>query len=360
MTFRNYFGRALSALALLALLGVAGCKCSNDDEPRSVVSPVVTSAGAQVVAEPEPKPEPVIVPPIPIDLDAIVFDSGINVLAKKYDPKNSKTVAVILESHSRDSEGGVYEDPNNLQAKLYNTGLQLVSAGFDKVYAESLAPYMDLRHMLTALSLDDPSLDFRSIIYSSSDDREDLVRGLFGKGVDTSLLLALTKPEDLDFLGAESEESVRKQIHYAKLLTALASATAIFPGENESQFDELTRLYEQAKKKGDVVLPDGATMRDLVLYFREFNNYVDYVRDEFDWWISGRSKEMIDYMLESSDNGILFSGQNHAPSAIEYLESQGVNYLVLCTDCTLESVEDTLRQTKDVVLSFQQYKRDVE
>ncbi|MBT3406713.1 hypothetical protein HN419_06150 [Candidatus Woesearchaeota archaeon] len=359
MTFGNYFDRALSALALLALLGVAGCKCSNDDEPRSVVSPAVTSAGAQVVAEPEPKP--VIVPPTPIDLDAIVFDSSISVLAKKYDANNNKTVAVILESHSLDSEKRVSEDPNNLQAKLYDAGLQLVGAGFDKVYAESLAPYMNLRHMLTALSEHDPSLDFRSVIYASSDKRAGIVRSsLFGRGVDTSLLLALTNHEDITFFGAETEESVRKQMRYAKLLTALASATTVFPGEKESQFDELTRLYRRAKKKGDLVLPDGATMRDLVLYFKEFNNYADYVKDEFDWWISGRSREMIDYMLESGDNGILFSGGNHGPSVIEHLDTKGVNYVVLCADCDLSDVDSTLRQTKDVVLSFQQYKKEVE
>ena len=237
-----------------------------------------------------------------IDLDSITLD-GAYILDKNVNPASDKYVAVVLTSYARDGEGNANESEVDNQLRLYNAGISLVQDGFTNIYTEDLLPKGGSLNSFIELKEKAAKTDF-SRLFSITDHKkaqELAMREYIQHGIDPSLLLFLTYNGRLNFDGAESSESIKKQMEYDYAFTIIYNT--LQSGES----NELAEWYRAFPKSGKRVI-------------QQFNEAIRFVTGNYGWWMYGRSREMVDNVLEDkTDNGILFVGANHYESVREAL-----------------------------------------
>ncbi len=273
-----------------------------------------------------------------IDLENIIIQDA-NILAGKTDLQSNRYVVVILESHEMNADGTVNQNAVPHQQRLYAAGLQLIKAGFTNVFAESHFKELSLDKYIELFERDNPNIKFGPLLnLQDSQTAERVIQSdYFGKGIATSWLVPLTFRGKVNFHGAEDIESGKKQAYYHNLLLTIEETL------NSGYFDEMKAMYNQN--------PRNAEARQ---FLTEFNQAVDYVNNNYEWFIDGRSRAMIGSVL-SLDNGILFAGSNHFGSIKDMLDKRGVNYLIIGTNSS-DNIITFERQFKKQVENLSKYK----
>ena len=87
-----------------------------------------------------------------------------------------------------------------------------------------------------------------------------------------------------------------------------------------------------------------------------FNEMVDFISQNTEWYIDGRSRIMVDSVFSHSNNGLLFTGSNHYRSTKEHLDKLDANYVIVCSDCTEQQILWQEKSSKELFNSFARYK----
>lgn len=318
----------------LAIALFAGCT-SNSKQENLPVKDNYTSTVAQLPEEHiiTPKQDP------QIDLEKLVL-KDVNVIARNINPQSRKYIALVLESHTRYDDGAINPESLRQQPLLYDAGTQLIEGGFRNIFVESVMHQMSLETLLEGFVTLNPSVDFGELQRAKSpNEAKQITRSKYvAKGLETSWLLALTYPGRATFKGAESEESLLRQMEYSDMLLRVQDVV------NSGMWDHMRTRYKRNKNNEEA--------KDFLL---EFNMTIDYVKRNYDWFMNGRSREMVDTVL-TRGNGVLFVGPNHFQSISRYLSSKGINYVIFCANCKPDDVVKFEQKFREIINSLGKYK----
>lgn len=258
-----------------------------------------------------------------INLDRIELPAGVNIISRQTNPSSNKHVAVVLERHPRSGSSEVDQEAMREQPMLYGACSKLVEAGFRSVSDETFLREVPLERYIEEMRNDDPSVDFSELQNTKDPQKakKAVLDKYIGKGYETSWLVKLTYKDRVNYIGAATPEMLARQVSYRNLLLNVEEFV------KSGKLERLKRLYRRNPRREEVV--------NAVI---EFNSVVDYLDQDYDWFMKGRITELLGRLLDGPDDLIFLTGTNHSISANDYLSSRKIDSMVICAGCTLEGI----------------------
>lgn len=245
---------------------------------------------------------------------------------------------VVLEMHATDGRA-INPEAAAVQGRIYDAVRALQESGYSNLFAESISHQVPIETLINTMQHVRPEWQLGRLLDSDEATADRLVRnGYLEKGIETYILASLVD-SDSSLTGLETTDALIRQQEFNQLTLQVDSLV------NGGQWNYFKADWEGSRS--DPLTP---------MFVAEFNEAIDYLQSEYEWYISGRSEAMVEHATSTSQQGILFVGQNHYQSVVDALNRRNKSYTTICGDCTKESILTVADESAQLFTRLDEYR----